>query len=272
MYNDFERGPMANALALHYFDEKTVEARKCFYFIEEWIQKHGLIPTKMGGKGSKNITFSRGKKTLEKTNFEGIQEQGIWISALPLEERINTESFDFIMAGELDYERGFKKNGCVLCWDNKLVPWDSLYIKSLLKDFYEFFKPKYGYAFQREFEKGPGYYPWGVIAGLEHSAAEKKKRQEITNWRITGLADESDPDYQPHMIRDVYLLNFLSPQHLKAPIGGQTLDQWILEDPARGSLEELIAHFWCWSVGPQNIESVKEALKPHNLLIAHMTF
>jgi len=272
MYNTVNQGPLSNSIALHYFDEKTVDPKGCFYFIEEWIQKNGLLPTKMGGKGDKSITFSRGKKTLEKTNFEGVQEQGIWIAALPPEEKIVTECFDFLMAGDLDYARGFKKNSCVLCWDDKLIPWDTSYIKDLVKDLHQFCNPKYGYAFQREFKKGPGFYPGGVISGLDHSDETKKERQEITNWGITGLADESDPDYQPHMIRDVYPLNFLSPQHLKAQIGDQALEQWIKSDSTRGSLEELLPNFWCWSVEAAHIESIKEALKPHNILIAHMDF
>ncbi len=269
MYNTAKQGPLSNSIALHYFDKKTVEAKKCFYFIEEWIQKNGLIPTKMGGKGSKNITFSRGKKTLEKTNFKGIKEQGIWIAALPPEDTIGTEGFDFLMAGELDYERGFKKNSLVLCWDDQIISWENSYIKDLLKDLYQFCKPQYGYAFQREFEKGPICYPGGVIVGIDDL---DKEAQEITNWSIFKRIDSNSPDYQPHMIRDVYPLNFLSPQHLKAPIGDQTLEQWILDDPVRGSLEELLPDFWCWSVDKQNIETVKEALKPHNLLIAHMDF
>lgn len=108
--------------------------------------------------------------------------------------------------------------------------------------------------------------------GLDHNDETKEEIQEITNWGITGLADENDPDYQPHMIRDVYRLNFLSPQHLKAQIGPQTLEQWIRSDLTRGTLEELLPNFWSWSVEAQNIETIKKALKPHNLLIAYMTF
>ncbi|NCP62835.1 MAG: hypothetical protein GW748_06630 [Alphaproteobacteria bacterium] len=269
MYNDFERGSMSNALALHYFEEETVDAKSLFCFIEDWISKQGLTPTKMGGKGNKSITFSRGKKALEKENFKGIQEQGIWIIALPPENKVGTETFDFLMAGAMDCEDSFKENTCKLCWDEQIIPWENAYIKNLAKDLYQFCKPKYGYAFQREFEKGPIYYSGGIIAGVDYS--QKKERQEITNWGIVGQ-NEKHSKYQPHMIRDVYPLNFLSPQHLKAKIGSQTLQEWIQSDPSHGSLEKLLPDFWCWSVDEKHIESVKEDLKPHNFLIAHMEF
>ncbi len=271
MYNDIERGPLANALALHYFSEDSVNAKGCFYFIEQWILNHGLTPTKMGGKGDKNITFSRGKKTLEKSNFKDIKQQGIWIAALPPEDRIGTEGFDFLMSAWIHFDECIKDSFCVFSWDDQLIPWDNIYINDLVKDLCQFLKPQYGYAFQRDFKKGPGFYPGGIIVGLDHDDETKEERQEITNWGITGLADENDPDYEPHMIRDVYPLNFLSPQHLKAPIGSQTLQQWIQSDPSHGTLEEILPDFWSWAVDPQYIEDLKTTLLPHNFLIAHMT-
>ena len=172
------------------------------------------------------------------------------------------------MVGELDYEKGLKRNGCVLCWDNKLIPFEKSYIQDLLKDLYQFCKPHYGYAFQRDFKKGPGYYPWGIEAGN----ITDKEGEKIARWSNTGLAGPDDSDYQPHMIRDIYPLNFLSPQHLGAKIGLQTLQQWIQDNPTRGTLEELLPNFWCWSVDIENIDSVQNDLKPHNLLIAHMPY
>ena len=268
MHNDVRQGPMANAIAVHFFEENTVDPKGLFYFIEKWIVDHRLSPTKMGGQGDKNVTYLRGKKSLEKRKFLGVKEQGVSIKALPPENKIGTECFDFIMAGELDYSRGLKKNSCILCWDDKLVPWERIYMKDLVKDLCNFLKPQYGYAFQREFKKGPIFYSWGTESGK----ISDQESNEIMQWGITGLAGPDDPDYRTHMIRDIYPLNFLSPQHLEAQIGSHTLQQWIEENPMRGTLEELLPDFWCWSVESQNIESVKESLKPHNILIAHMNF
>ncbi len=269
MHNGVKRGGLANALSLHYFDDDLIDAEGCFNFIEQWILNHGLTPTKMGGKGDKNITFSRGKKSLERTHFQGIKEQGIWVAALPPEETIGTEGVDFLMSAWINFRGCSKKSFCVFCWDDHLIPWENNYIKALVEDLCQFLNPQYGYAFQREFKKGPSYYTGGTLMGIDSFGQEA---QQITNWGITGLADEDDPDYQPHMIRDVYPLNFLSPQHLNAPIGSQTLQHWILADPSHGTLEELLPNFWSWAVDPHHIEDLKTALKPHNLLIAHMTF
>ncbi|MDP4840325.1 MAG: hypothetical protein NWR43_01930 [Alphaproteobacteria bacterium] len=267
MENDIQRGTVANVLALHYIDPENLDGEKWFKFVEKWILNHGLTPTKMSGKGSKSIAYSRGKKALEKDDFLWFKDRSISILALPSDERVSTEIFDFIMSSDISVENGFKRSECLFCWDDQIVPWDDSYIKKILKDVLHFFKAKYGYAFQRKFDLGPSLYPAGVISGLDYG---RKERKEITNWDNLGLLEHSL--YQPHMIRDVYPLNFLSPQHLKAPIGDQTLEQWIQEDPSRGTLEELLPNFWCWSVDKQNINSVKVALKPHNLLIAHMDF
>lgn len=266
MHNDFERSKVCNAIALHYFDEGTVDAKSFFYFVENWMQRHGMAPTKMGGKGDKNITFSRGKKALEKSNFSGIKEQGISILALPLEEKIATESFDFIMSGSIDYDGWCNENCVTLCWDNKLVTWQGDYIKSLVKDICKFCKPQYGYAFQREFKKGPVFHPLGIGTGSNVSWEEG---YEIARWRTVGL-NAQHSQYKPYMVRDVYRLNFLSQQHLDGSIGSQTLQNWIQADKKHGTLEQLLPKLWCWSVLEDNIEAIKRSLIPHKLLIAHL--
>tara|TARA_R110002095_G_scaffold179414_1_gene156869 strand:+ start:451 stop:1257 length:807 start_codon:yes stop_codon:yes gene_type:complete len=268
MFNDVLRGPVANVLVLHYIKPEETNFEGWFSFAENWLLKHGLTPTKMSGKGDSNITFSRGKKTLIKENYQRMREEGLTILALPPDEKVSTEAFDFIMASHLDMDKNYKGTACTFCWGDQVVPWGSTYIKTLVKDLLNFIKPAYGYAFQREFKKGPIFYP----AGIESGKISDQEGAELRNWRVTGRSPDDDPDYQPHMIRDVYPLNFLSPQHLKAPVGDQTLEQWIKSDSTRGTLEEILPDFWCWSVDPQNIEPVKESLKPHNLLIAHMTF
>jgi len=267
MYNNIDRGPVANVVALHYFEEDTVDPKGLFYFIENWIEVNDLTPTKMGGQGDKNITFSRGKKSLEKRNFQGIKEQGIWIGALFSEDKIRTEGFDFLMVGKINYEGDFKERSCVFCWDDQIIPWENYYIKKLVKDLCLFLKPQYGYAFQREFKKGPGTYPWGTEVGK----ISDQESKEIMYWGNVGLGP-THSKYQSYMQRDVYPLNFLSPQHLEAIIGSQTLHQWILDDPSRGTLEELLPNFWSWAVDSSNLDKVKTELIPNDLLIAHMNF
>ena len=91
---------------------------------------------------------------------------------------------------------------------------------------------------------------------------------EIANWGIIGL--DEDTRYKPYMIRDVYRLNFLSSEHLNAPVAGTTLQQWIKADSKHGTLENMTPDFYSWSVDEQHIGHIKEGLKPHNILIAHL--
>lgn len=271
MYNDIIRGPLANTLALHYFDKGDSDPKGWFYFVEQWMLHHGLTPTKMCGKSERNITFSRGKKNLEKEDLSILQSHDLWIAALQPVERVSSDVFTSIMSAHFSPRNDLKESTCFLCWDDQVVPWEIPYIQKLIKDLHQFLKPQYGYAFQREFKKGPSMYQLGVIMGLPYNDETKKERQQVTNWGNVGLG-ATHSKYKPHMIRDVYPLNFLSPQHLDAKIFSQTLKQWILADATRGTLEELLPNFWSWSVDPSHIDKVKKDLIPHHILIAHMDF
>lgn len=61
IHNDIKRGLLANTLALHDFQTDTPDVKGWFYYVESWMLKHGLTPTKMEGKGDKNIPFARGE-------------------------------------------------------------------------------------------------------------------------------------------------------------------------------------------------------------------
>jgi hypothetical protein len=267
--NNIKPGPMANALALHYFSRDEIDHEGWFEYAEQWFAKHGLEPTKMSGKSGKNITFKRGKLNLQKESFQDLKKNGLWIGALPPEEYIGTESFDFLFAADLIQLSSFTKgNVCTFCWDDQILPWDEDYIQSLAKDLCQFFKPKYGYAFQRKFKHGPIYYPSGVGAHDGRDVISWEEGGEIANWGNVGLREHDD--YKPEMLRDVYPLNFLSAQHLEGIVESKPLKQWILEDLHRGELNEVLPGFWSWSVASESIEPVREVLKKHNLLIAHL--
>jgi hypothetical protein len=267
--NNIKPGPMANALALHHFSRDEIDHEGWFAYAERWFAKHGLEPTKMSGKSGKNITFQRGKLNLQKENFKYLKENGVWIGALPPEKYIGTESFDFLFAADLiQLSSPMKGNVCTFCWDDQILPWDEEYIQSLAQDLCQFFKPQYGYAFQRKFKHGPIFYSSGIGAEDGRDRITLEESKEIGRWGIIGIGEHSK--YRSEMLRDIYPLNFLSAQHLDGIVEGKSLKQWILDDLQRGSLEEVCPGFWSWSVAPASIDPVREVLKKHNLLIAHL--
>lgn len=265
-----DRNATANSLALHGFTFKDFNNEHLFNFCESWLVKHGFEPTKMGGKGDKNITFSRGKKALEKENYERIRTDGLSILALPSDDQVGTEAFDFkamISMGKSEAE--LKENTIVFSWGDRLLPWQKDIFLKLVKDLSAFFEHSYGYVFQRSFKMGPIFYPFGVITGFSFKQKFPEEDQ-ITAWSNIGTLKHSK--YKPHFIRDVYRLNFLSPQHLDGPVAGGTLRDWIKASPERGTLEPVVGDLWCWEVEEENIPKVREDLKPHNILIAFMDY
>jgi len=261
----FSKKSTANTLALHYFDE--VDWKSAFYFAEKWMCDHGFEPNKMNGS-RKNITFSRGKKGLERNNFKSIEQDGLWVACLPPDEQVRTEMFDYKACIYIsNYNDNVRRSEMGVSWDDTLLSWDEEIFLPLVSEICSLFEPKYGYVFQRKFSLGPAAYTAGVITGIHHPHPEI---DEITAWGIIGRGNHSL--YKPHFIRDVYPLNFLSPQHLEGPVGGQSLRQWIESDPARGTLAPVVGNLTAWTVDPAHIPALREALRPHNILICFMEY
>ena len=263
------RKKTSNTIAFHYIDSKDTDPKAWFYFMEKWFEEQGYPATRFSGKGRSNINFKNGKRALEKDDFGQFETQAIWIGSVWPDNNVGLEYVNCYFSTVLDCHRDFKRNVCHLCWDDSILPATKDLLKELVKKIESFCKPKYGYFFQMPFGKGPLLYADGSLLGNHFT---DKERSEINNWNITGLADLDDPDYKPHMIRDIYPFNFLSPQHLKGDIGDITLEQWILKDPSHGTLEEIAPNFWCWSVEEENIQKIREALRPQNVIIAFMDF
>lgn len=259
MINNIKRGPLANALVLHDFQKDPVDLRGWFYYIEDWFKKGGLVPSRISGRAGKTVGFEREKKRLEKEDFKSIRD-GVWIGALP--PKVGTEMFDFIFAAHL-YRHPRGTATMVLCWDSQLINFKRDYMETLIKGFYSYLEPSYGYGYQREFKFGPSFYPFGVLVGIDSFSEEAN---QITKWG--NEYNYSDGNYKTGMLRDIYPINFLSKTHLSQKVGGTTLQNWIESTPQHGELQSLIEEqFWSWWVHEGKIPVVREELRPTGLLV-----
>lgn len=257
MMNNIQQGTLGNTLVLHEFKKNPIDIAGWFYFIEALFLKHGLNPSKMGGKGSKTITFARGKKQQEKKHFTDLQK-GMWVAALPVDGGV--EMLDFLYVAHLS--NSSPRGTCVLCWDDQIIPFDPAYFDSLAHDLSVFLEPTYGYGYQREFKYGPSLYPFGVIAGLEYGMPERKY---ITEWG--NAYDCLDGRYRTGDLRDIYPLNFLSSPHLERDVYGQSLKEWIASSPAHGEVKSLNNSLWSWFIQDDQISLVREALRGTGILL-----
>jgi hypothetical protein len=71
MLNNYKRGKIANAIALHDFaNPKPIDVKNWCEYIVKFFEDNGFVPSRMditgenGVKGRKNITFKAGRKKL----------------------------------------------------------------------------------------------------------------------------------------------------------------------------------------------------------------
>lgn len=269
MSHIYDRTSNANTFVLHGLKKSEVKGKELFLFAEEWMKKNNFVPDKLNGKSSKNITFLRGKKALEKDDFEYVRQKGFWMASLQSDEFVTLETVDYKACIYLRASKQeSKRNFLMISWEDSLVNWDDDFIIKLVQELTDYVKSTYGYAFQRPFAFGPTYYASGTVFGLDIN--EQVESKQIANWHWSGILNGRLS--QPYFIRDVYRLNFLSKVHLDAPVGKSTLENWIKENQTRGNLEKITSTLWCWSVDVDQVDKIRQELIPHKILAAFVDY
>jgi hypothetical protein len=251
--NDIKRGPLANCIALHSFENPPESIKEWLDYSIAFFRKYALEPTRISStKTDKTVSFNAGIKQLEKINYH---VDGTWMGATPPNH--NNDTFDSIFSILYNHQ---SLDGFDLCFDDALTGFAPDLIHTLTKDLSKFFGTQYGYAYQRLFSQGPIFYPFGTLSGIDRNNIEA---EHITKWGLSKV----NKRYPLGQLRDIYPYNFLSQAHLTQDIGGKTLKEWIEADPSHGKLFQLTETLWSWDVEKEQISQVKEKLKPSNIII-----
>ena len=136
-------------------------------------------------------------------------------------------------------------------------------INHLVKDLSRITTSKYGYAYQRDFTKGPLWYPRGVISGLEYGNPERKL---ITKWANAYYYKRI---YNTGDFRDIYPINIISQEHLDSKIEGQRLEDWVIENPSHGIIEKLDQNLYSWQLQHEEIKIVQKKMQELGLLLSY---
>ena len=121
----------------------------------------------------------------------------------------------------------------------------------------------YGYSYTMPFEKGPFAYGSSGIdlpPGFELSDEEEMyliKSSPYNRILNAGTA----------IFRDIYQENILTELQMNAPVEGMLLRNWIMSDPAHGTLTELAGKAF-WKLEKEKIVYVRNILNQHGLLVA----
>jgi hypothetical protein len=257
LVNNIKRGPLANCIAFHDFKREDVKGKDLFEYLVKFYEKNGLVPNRMAltiqGINSKTtITFVNGAKRLRQAREEDLKCFTIY--ALPPDNA--TDMADGI------FDAYFEGKSFVLAFDDQILSYSIDLMCDLTKDLLTFIPSCYGYCYQRLFQKGPTFYPLGILVGLKYGDPERKT---ITKW---GLDVESK-HYKTGDFRDIYTLNIIGEPHLSRMINTTlSLKEWIASDIRYGTLSPLNEKIWAWSVEEEHIPLVRASLEPTGMLLA----
>ncbi|HUO21549.1 MAG TPA: hypothetical protein VMU59_03455, partial [Caulobacteraceae bacterium] len=119
---------------------------------------------------------------------------------------------------------------------------------------------EYGYYIVRDAFCGPEGYMCGIPALLDRSVLDDDDSREIANWSDIVHEGLLWSSAGPKM-RDLFQVNLLSERHIQKPIDGRlSLKQWILEQPGRGSVQEISQGRWLWTLTDAEMVAVRPVL------------
>ena len=128
----------------------------------------------------------------------------------------------------------------------------------------ELVSPVYGFGYQRPFDKGPDFYAFGMVSGLDYSKEEMRQKDTIAAWSHELMGRKR---HLQGMLRDVYPLNLISDSHAAMRINGLPLVDWITQEPSHGTIQRIAQSCWLWTVEKRWLRKVKSELNEADFLI-----
>jgi hypothetical protein len=258
---------ISNCIVFYDFKAEEANLKGWFYYIVEWFEKHGRTPTHIsltgeGIKSRKKQTFKGGKKSLEARDFQKIDS--IVVDSYPPQFNYH---HDFFFSGGISLKTVGGRLDMTLCFDDNFVSFERETLEKIIKELSIFIHPRYSFCHQRAFKKGPDFYTWGTIMGLDgyDFPEERPEEERISKWNHEYCMP--DGDYRTGMLREIYPLNILSEAHLVQTVGTHTLREWINSSSQHGDLKPLNDQLWSWWVPVENISLVTKSLKDTGIIL-----
>lgn len=258
--NNVKRSPIANSLAFYDFAESKYDLKGWTDYVVNLFKKYGLEPTRMGISPAtqKMRTYTREVKKLDKLDTSTITGISIKATINNSDDCHNDQIFTAI------FDIGLKPEitSCVLTLDNAFVQLGIDTWNNIAKNMATFFKPRYGYVYQRSYKTGPEWYALGISCDLKSGDPET---EIIALWSKAYRSMKST--YKTGDMRDVYPINILSASHNERSVEDVPLFDWINADASHGKLTKLSENLWSWFVDEKQIEVVRNILKPTGILL-----
>lgn len=255
IFNNIERGKIANGIALHDFTIERPDLRAWTNLVVEFFRQYGIEPTRSdtpSRTATKNINFKNAIRKYEACNYN---VEVMWIGALPPEH--DSDMFCAIFSASIDIKGASTMR---LVFDDNIAPFNAQLINKLIQDFGILVGARYGYFYQRDFNKGPIFYPIGILGGS--SSSDDPDCKYIGKW---GRVYRTSEKYKTGDLRDIYRINVISAAHLDRIIFGNRFEEWINSDPGHGSLTKLADNLWSWYV--EDVDLVREKLRDTGMIL-----
>lgn len=158
----------------------------------------------------------------------------------------------------------WKNRTSVFCWADSLWALDAQEVEALILAARQSLTGAYGIVYQRDFQKGPDMYAYGMSAGLGYSAVDMREANEIGAWMQERMGDKR---YLTGMLRDVYPMNILTQRQLDFKVDNMSLVDWITQESWRGGLTDVSESGGIWIVDSQYLAQVRASLRNRGVLI-----
>lgn len=130
---------------------------------------------------------------------------------------------------------------------------------SRMRDVASAIRPSYGIGIRRDVKQYADAYLFGCVGGLDSSIPEEEEEElNISRWGDIGM--EEYEVYAKGELRDVYPWNFLTTPQLTAPVGRQSLEQWIRANPGFGKLISVTDEMLLWETNEDRIPEARKVL------------
>ncbi len=251
----------ARTFCFYDIKEKPHSVRDSFLYFEQMAEKFAYPWGSLGvGSGLKFLQFKTGKRKLEKMNFEtkdpiillgGVDELG---TTLNWKLNFTIDFGPYSRCLLFSYPADFKID-------------HQAFGLQLIRDVSQFCDFEYGIGFDRMYRRGPDMYCVGSVSTMGRDTISSEERNQIAQWTYQYI--RSTGKYKIGDLRDIYPYNMLTEPHLIRQVGSQTLKDWILSNPQHGTLEKVTDRHWLWSIDPEHIPMIQEALEPTGILLCY---
>lgn len=128
-----------------------------------------------------------------------------------------------------------------------------------MRDVAQTIRPAYGIGIRRDVKQYADGYIHGFCGGQDPNIPEEAEEElVISRWGDIGMNEQEV--YMKGELRDVYPWNFLTAPQLTAPVGKQTLEQWIRANPSFGKLIPVTDEMLLWETNEERIPEARKIL------------